>query len=79
MRKMHTLAERTNVTLDGKRLQGKEAQGKLLGCAGAQIPMEDAIALGLVETAPQKKESAPAEDKAMAPVENKSVERKKKK
>jgi hypothetical protein len=78
--KMHTLAVRTFVTLDGKRLMGpKDSEGKLLGPEGSQIPLELAVALGLaqpvnpVEPAKQAeaKEHAPAEDKAHAPAAKK--------
>jgi hypothetical protein len=72
--KMHTLAARTFVTLDGKRLMGpKDNEGKLLGPAGMQIPMETAIAIGLVQSAKpaEVKEHSPAEDKAHAPAAKK--------
>jgi hypothetical protein len=82
--KMHTLEKRVHVTLDGSKVAGeKDTLTKLLGGPGAQIPMEQAIALGLAkatEAAPAEpapaaevKEEAPAEDKGSAPAEDKSA------
>jgi hypothetical protein len=75
--KMHTLKERTHVTRDGKKLMGpKDTEGVLLGGAGHQIPLEHAVALGLVDDeAPaekaEKKDKQPAEKKEKAPAEKK--------
>lgn len=66
--KLHTLKERTYVSSDGKSLAEKDAKHKiLLGGAGAQIPGEQAVALGLAkaeELAEKKDASKKSEDKS---------------
>ena len=71
--KMHTLAERTCVSPDGKRIivEGKE-NGTLLGPAGARIPEAQAIALGLLKHEGQAAPEPAAEAAAPAP-EDKAV------
>ncbi len=57
MSSMFTLEKRTHITYDGKKIAGDDHKGGklLLGPAGAQIPIAQAIALGLVSS--EKKES----------------------
>ncbi len=62
---LFTLKERTVVSPDGKWVvqEGKE-DGRLLGPAGAQIPMSQAVALGLAKPKEDPK-SPPVDEKGM--------------
>lgn len=67
--KAHALKERTFVSLDGSRIAGpKDKLRKLLGGAGSVIPLEQAVALGLVE---KKEGGEKGEDKSKKPAEDK--------
>lgn len=70
---MHTLAAKTWRTVDGRAVpDGDPEAAFLVGSAGKQIPMADAVALGL---APGATAPAAAEDKAEPLAEDKAVDR----
>lgn len=74
MKGAYQVKERTFVTLDGKKISklGDGNRRYLLAPAGGFIPMEQAVALGLVKAKDQEaKASAPTMDKSSKPKENK--------
>ncbi len=75
---MFTLDKRTYITYDGKQIAGDDHKGgKLfLGGAGFQIPLAQAIALGLAKSEKKEESKKPEPKKASKKAEPKKEESK---